>query len=379
MRKLSRFILKAGSYLVVGLIGVYIGQNARDDNQLDAVATGPSVVSEATPAPADEPAIETSTAEDRATHPEPESPAPLETKQIVEKQPAPTEKAMWVTHEFKIIRNKDISVARRIRLQVFIVAPTAVTPEDRIATLMAAAIGIWKEHAPDFIGLFMLTHESGDAIARIDYAPDKCGVSGDDCSGEIWTNAHASDGVLTLEQVEISKAWYANREEFMKTGEYGKTVDEPRLKEFLAKKFDITVDRLTSQLRESIIISVSQKEMEIPERVEREFVISDKDKEKAEIATCSKRLQCWGDKHNLAATFACQPLIEELAKYDYEWTDGWLGAKLERFRWQDRKAGTLSYTGNKIKFQNGFGAWQRVTYWCHYDPAAGNATVSIHE
>ena len=44
--------------------------------------------------------------------------------------------------------------------------------------------------------------------------------------------------------------------------------------------------------------------------------------------SCRNELQCWGDKHHLAATFACQPLIENSAKYSYEWTDGWLGAKL---------------------------------------------------
>ena len=111
----SRFILKAG--LVVGLIGVYIGQNAQGDNQSDAVAKGPAVVSEARPTLADQPAIETSAAEDWATHPEPESPAPLETEQIVEKQPAPTEKAMWIAtnsrlSEIKTSASRDAFGAR---------------------------------------------------------------------------------------------------------------------------------------------------------------------------------------------------------------------------------------------------------------------------
>ena len=97
-------------------------------------------------------------------------------------------------------------------------------------------------------------------------------------------------------------------------------------------------------------------------------------KEKA----CRQNLQCWGEKHALAATFACQPLIEGAAKYDYKWTDGWLGTKLPRFRWKDRKAGTLSYTGDKIKIQNVFGAWQRVVYWCHFDPATKAASVNVY-
>ena len=105
----------------------------------------------------------------------------------------------------------------------------------------------------------------------------------------------------------------------------------------------------------------------------------DQEKEEAKELICRQSLQCWGDKHNLAASFTCQPLIEAYAKYDYEWTDGFLESKLPRFRWNDRKAGTLSYKGDKIKFQNGFGAWQKISYWCHYDPNTDTASVSVHE
>ncbi|MDE2788832.1 MAG: hypothetical protein OXI81_00185 [Paracoccaceae bacterium] len=100
--------------------------------------------------------------------------------------------------------------------------------------------------------------------------------------------------------------------------------------------------------------------------------------ESSEDVACRQDLQCWGDKHALAATFACQPLIESLAKYAYRWTDGWLGAKLERFRWKDRKEGSISYTGDEVEFQNGFGAWSRMTYWCHYNPESDYAEVSVH-
>ena len=70
-------------------------------------------------------------------------------------------------------------------------------------------------------------------------------------------------------------------------------------------------------------------------------------------------------------------MIESTAKYDYEWTDGWLGTKLARYRWEDRKAGSVSYTGDKIKFQNGFGAWQKMTYWCHFDPNTNMVEASV--
>ena len=106
--------------------------------------------------------------------------------------------------------------------------------------------------------------------------------------------------------------------------------------------------------------------------------LTDADKDASEDIACRQDLRCWGDKHSLAATFACQPLIESLAKYAFKWTDGWLGAKLERFRWKDRTEGSISYTGDEIQFQNGFGAWSRMTYWCHYNPETDYAEVSVH-
>ena len=93
---------------------------------------------------------------------------------------------------------------------------------------------------------------------------------------------------------------------------------------------------------------------------------------------CRQDLQCWGEKHLTAANIECPHPIERLAKYDHEWTDGLLERKLDRWRWDDRGAGTLSYTGDKLKLQNGFGAWQRVVYWCHFDPAGKVVRVSVH-
>ena len=35
-----------------------------------------------------------------------------------------------------------------------------------------------------------------------------------------------------------------------------------------------------------------------------------------------------------------------------------------------RERSKVTYVGDKIKFQNGFGAWQFATYACDYDPIA---------
>lgn len=105
------------------------------------------------------------------------------------------------------------------------------------------------------------------------------------------------------------------------------------------------------------------------EQAERERVAAAGAQRKKE-ADCENDLQCWGDKHGIKASFACRPYVEVLAKYQFEWTDGWLDSKFSRFRWKEKGKGQLTYIGDKIKFQNGFGAWQYAIYTCDYDPVA---------
>jgi Skp family chaperone for outer membrane proteins len=91
---------------------------------------------------------------------------------------------------------------------------------------------------------------------------------------------------------------------------------------------------------------------------------------KAEAARCRQDIQCWAEGAFVAASFACTDAVQALAKWDYEWTDGWSEPKLERYRWKDKDKGIVTYIGTKIKFQNGFGAWKHMTYSCDYDPAS---------
>lgn len=80
------------------------------------------------------------------------------------------------------------------------------------------------------------------------------------------------------------------------------------------------------------------------------------------------RGQCWGDKHISAAVVHCQDHIEGLAQYTTEWTDGWTENKFSRFRWKDASRGHITYVGDKVNFQNGFGAWRPTSYECDFDP-----------
>ena len=83
---------------------------------------------------------------------------------------------------------------------------------------------------------------------------------------------------------------------------------------------------------------------------------------------CKKSLQCWGDKHSVEAEVRCDDVVERMAKYSHEWTDGFVEPKFSRFRWKDESSGVVTYIGDKVRFQNGFGAWQNQVYECDFSP-----------
>ena len=281
----------------------------------------------------------------------------------------------WTVHEYKILANKDISSFSRSRRRIHILAPTALTREDRIATLVDAAGRIHRRDYPAFIAAFLVGFESqgkalavGDVIAMGNYASDGCGVSGDDCTGEIWTEMRASDVTFTSEQEAIRQAWFTHEGEFL---DANGLPDDTRLVGFLAQKFETTVDHINNQVTAIFLSPFARMEdMELPESLKGKAILTEEELEKREEATttCRQDLECWGEKHWLTATVACQTLVESMAKYDYEWTDGWPGSKFDKRIWRDRDAGVVSYGGNHVKFQNRFGAWQRMSYWCDYNP-----------
>jgi hypothetical protein len=89
-------------------------------------------------------------------------------------------------------------------------------------------------------------------------------------------------------------------------------------------------------------------------------------KKQEEEARCNAELQCLGDKKSIEATHTCVPYIEKLAKNSFEWIDKWYEPKFSRFRWKDQKNLVITYLGDKIKYQNGFGAWVLSRYECDY-------------
>lgn len=97
--------------------------------------------------------------------------------------------------------------------------------------------------------------------------------------------------------------------------------------------------------------------------------------EEKELA-CKKNLQCWGDKFNASVGLYCDDFVVRLAKYSHEWTDGILEPKFSHFRWKDKSSGIITYIGDKVKFQNGYGAWSNMVYECDFDPT-NNSVLDV--
>lgn len=116
--------------------------------------------------------------------------------------------------------------------------------------------------------------------------------------------------------------------------------------------------------KEEQIAAEKEAEDKEKQRVEKEQKEAEA---KSQDEACLSDLQCAGDKFSFRATRACRPMIERLAQYDFKWTDGMLGSKFPYFRWNNKEKHIITYIGDAIKLQNGFGAWQQYSYSCDYN------------
>lgn len=90
--------------------------------------------------------------------------------------------------------------------------------------------------------------------------------------------------------------------------------------------------------------------------------------------SCAKGdLVCFGEAHLAGATAYCPAHIERLAAHSVRWVDKTFELKFSHYRWLDKDAGTITYIGDRVEFQNGFGAYTPMTYEC--DLAADGKTV----
>jgi hypothetical protein len=99
-------------------------------------------------------------------------------------------------------------------------------------------------------------------------------------------------------------------------------------------------------------------------------------KQKADAA-CRQDVACWSKPFLIDAEVKCARKVENLAQYQYEWTNSIFGeSKFLDPVWTDANHKTFVLAGHAIKMQNGFGAWKKVAYLCVFDPATGIADAT---
>jgi hypothetical protein len=88
-------------------------------------------------------------------------------------------------------------------------------------------------------------------------------------------------------------------------------------------------------------------------------------------AACRNDVSCEGEKYRTGVTTVCPDIIERQARFEVRWTNHFLESRfLPIVRWHGvdgRKKGLVDFEGDKVQFQNGFGAWQNYYYICTYD------------
>ncbi|MBM7048372.1 hypothetical protein [Rhizobium lusitanum] len=98
------------------------------------------------------------------------------------------------------------------------------------------------------------------------------------------------------------------------------------------------------------------------------------DQQRNSDAACKADFNCWTNKFQHAATNACSPRIERLAKNNFEWTDSFTSPKFPRAVIAPNGE-MITYAGDKMKMQNAFTAWTIVTYECDFDTQSGIAVA----
>lgn len=88
---------------------------------------------------------------------------------------------------------------------------------------------------------------------------------------------------------------------------------------------------------------------------------------------------CIADRNMGYAAGPCKRAIDNQSKYQSEWTTGVLTPIFDRYTIND-ETGVINYFGDKVRFQNGFGAFANMIYMCAFDPESKNViNVRIEE
>ena len=142
-----------------------------------------------------------------------------------------------------------------------------------------------------------------------------------------------------------------------------------------------TPEELAAQAAEEKKRKAAAEARRKAEEAEAEAERRAEEREKAaqEVEERKEAIREWGDDHRIAAKIQCEKAIEQRAQYDFEWTQGWGGRIFAGWTAEDpanpserfpaiTESTLLVYAGDKIRFQNAFGAFRNYRYACYYHP-----------
>ena len=132
------------------------------------------------------------------------------------KPPATDLNAVWQAQDYTVVHATHGAFAGRTRSTLILVAPDAVTREQRLATLMAEALRVYRQRGID-TALLILRPDALNTdwiLASITFAADRCGWAGDECQSSHWSYAYASTVVYTEQQLRIDAFLQKNYEVF---------------------------------------------------------------------------------------------------------------------------------------------------------------------
>ena len=154
-----------------------------------------------------------------------------------------------------------------------------------------------------------------------------------------------------------------------------------RIKTMISRKdFDGAID-LTDHYRpvsDPEVKELGSKAASARDEIRRAKAAADADKaRRAQEARCEADDNCMINQWESEARKQCKPIIEAYANYDHEWTDGFSGPKTFFAGYVDRQAGTIRFSGNQLRLQNGFGVWKQYRYECLFSYRLGKVVNAM--
>lgn len=91
---------------------------------------------------------------------------------------------------YTVLGENDFSFNGRKRISIYIYSPYAVTKTEKINVSKKAALDMHRKTLADFIDIRLeaksTNYGKSDVKVVVEYAPDFCGISGNDCTGSQW-------------------------------------------------------------------------------------------------------------------------------------------------------------------------------------------------